>query len=134
MSHKRIEFKLSMPSCGSWDGKWTGSNRNNSVVHDVSDEQIERFKLDGGYFSYSWDDGWAAGITTRIMKKGERRKKSDGFSGYDWMVSNILSWGKPEYECVVNDTHNWVDDRSNEGWIRCTKCQRSRKTATETAG
>lgn len=131
-NYLRVEFKLSMPSNGSWDGKWSGASRNYSVVRSVSDEQIERLGLDDGYFSYSWDDGWTAGIITRIMEKGKRRKKSDGFLGYEWMISNILAWGKPEYECVVNDTHNWVNDPHQDGWVRCTKCQRSRAIAKAT--
>ena len=48
-----------------------------------------------GYWTHRWDDGWCAGICARVVPKGERLKKSAGFSGYDWMVANIIDHGTP---------------------------------------
>lgn len=42
---------------------------------------------------HSWTDGWRACVTARIMRQGERRPKSAGFCGYDWMVRNIIWYG-----------------------------------------
>lgn len=92
----RIEFKLTMPSRGSWNGGWSGAERHYLLVRTVPDDKA--FVLmdeqgDSGRWYHRWDDGWAALVTARVMGRGERVRKSDGFAGYDWMVRNILDHG-----------------------------------------
>jgi hypothetical protein len=89
---KRLEFKLSMPHTGSWEGKWSGADKNYTIVTRVTDDQAAEL-LKTGSWRYSWNDGWCASIDVREVPKGERVKKSDGFSGYDWMVNSILRRG-----------------------------------------
>jgi hypothetical protein len=92
---KRIEFRLSMPGVASWNGRWSGEGKNYVIIKTLSDKAAEHLLCGGkskawGHF---WSDGWSARVTARIMGTGERRLKSDGFCGYDWMVTNILSHG-----------------------------------------
>jgi len=95
---KRIEFRLSMPNRGSWDGKWSGESRNYTIVRRISDTWAKKLFSDKTIASWShhWSDGWSARISARIVPVGERLKKSDGFCGYDWMVLNILAYGNTE--------------------------------------
>lgn len=89
---RRVEFRLSMPGVGSWNGKWTGESNNYTIVRSLSDKKIEELGIsDGGMdWSYSFGDGWRASVGARIMAVGEKAKKSDGFCGYDWMVDSIV--------------------------------------------
>jgi len=94
---KRVEFRLSMPNCGSWNGSWSGEGRDYLKFKTISNKQVTLLgleKSDTNSWHYSWSDGWGANISVRIMEKGEKRKKSAGFSGYDWMVDDILCYGK----------------------------------------
>ena len=95
---KRIEFRLSMPGIGSWNGKWTGEGRNYSIARKISDKWANKLLSgkDTASWSHHWDDGWSARVSARIVPVGERLKKSDGFYGYEWMVSNILAYGATE--------------------------------------
>jgi hypothetical protein len=89
---KRIEFRLSMPSCGSWNGKWSGADFNYTIVRKFTDAIADKL-MQTASWSHRWNDGWCANISARIVPPGERLKKSDGFSGYDWMVANIIDHG-----------------------------------------
>ena len=85
-----IVFTLSMPTSGSWNGRWSGENRvyarifhNNDVPKDII----------GKDFYYNWDDGWCACVSvTKVDSKeaAKIRKKSAGFCGYDWMIRSII--------------------------------------------
>ena len=88
----RIEFRLSMPNRASWNGKWSGEDRNYTLDRDLDDERA--VQLSGQSWSYGWPDGWCAEISARIVPAGEERKPSHGFDGYDWMVASILRYGK----------------------------------------
>lgn len=88
----RVEFKLAMPNRASWDGKWSGDDRNYTLVQELDDDQASQ--IDGRSWSYSWPDGWRAEISARISHVEETIKPSHGFHGYDWMVASILRWGK----------------------------------------
>lgn len=89
-----IIFELTMPNCGSWNGKWSGekrlyakSRRNNQVPKEVV----------GKKFYYRWDDGWTACVSVKKVYYREGRKimrKSSGFCGYDWMIDSIINYGK----------------------------------------
>ena len=89
-----IIFTLSMPTRGSWNGRWSGEDRvyarifhNNDVPKDII----------GKDFYYNWDDGWCACVSvTKIDSKeaAKIRKKSAGFCGYDWMIRSIIKNGE----------------------------------------
>ena len=88
----RVEFKLTMPGKNSWDGKWSGDDRNFTIVRNVDDDQA--IELDGRSWSYGWPDGWRAEVSARVVREGEVLKPSHGFHGYDWMVESILRHDK----------------------------------------
>ena len=92
----RVEFRLAMPKRGSWNGRWSGEDKNYVVYENMSTKKIKELKLDTNKqrWSYYWEDGWGASITGRIMETGERRQKPDGFCGYGWMVDSIISHGE----------------------------------------
>ena len=95
---KRIEFRLSMPRRSSWNGKWSGEDKNYVIVKKISNEWAKEIGIEDNKktsWYYRWDDGWTACITARVLKKGERVKGFDGFCGYDWMVDNILLYNSP---------------------------------------
>lgn len=96
---KRIEFKLSMPNRGSWNGRWSGENRDYLKYKTISDKWAESIGLkdkNTNSWYYGWNDGWGASVSARIMEQGEKKKKSMGFCGYDWMVDSILMNNKIE--------------------------------------
>ena len=89
-----IIFTLSMPTRGSWNGRWSGEDRVYARVfhnNDVSKDII------GKDFYYNWDDGWCACVSvTKVDSKeaAKIRKKSAGFCGYDWMIRSIIKNGE----------------------------------------
>lgn len=85
----RLIFKLSMPSNNSWNGKWTGADREYTVARKVSDKRAKELK---DYYSYNFGDGWVAGITVREAKPRERA--TNKFCGYDWMIDSIIYHGE----------------------------------------
>ena len=86
----RVKFILSMPSAGSWDGKWSGSEKKYFVIKNLSPKTVAKLE---NYYSYNFGDGWRAGVSIEKDIKG-RHGKSDGMCGYDWMIASILSWGE----------------------------------------
>jgi hypothetical protein len=98
-----VSFQLTMPNVGSWNGKWTGSDRKYYVVKKISDRYMkskEHFKAllekRKDYWHYSWNDGWGANVTAEIIDGTEarkRRKETVGFAGYEWMIDSILYYG-----------------------------------------
>lgn len=100
----RVEFRLSMPGRSSWDGRWSGDGRNYTTVRSLTNEAAAKlFAVEGGFtahksWTHRWSDGWCAQIEARIVRTGERLKKSDGFCGYSWMVDNIIRTGTPYAE------------------------------------
>lgn len=94
-----IAFVLSMPNRGSWNGKWSGDGDLFARVSKLSQEK--EAELDGKCFSYRWDDGWCARIETRKVDARDAtkiRKRSRGFSGYDWMIQSIIDKGEIAYD------------------------------------
>jgi hypothetical protein len=47
----------------------------------------------GAAWAHHWSDGWVALVEAQIVPPGKRLKKSAGFNGYEWMVSNIIDHG-----------------------------------------
>jgi hypothetical protein len=93
---KKVEFKLSMPSNNSWNGKWTGEKNNYVIYKNLTEKYAKSLKLTEQpeqSFRYDFGDGWCACVNMRVMKEGERKQKSDGFCGYEWMVNNIVWYG-----------------------------------------
>ena len=98
----RVLFTLSMPGNNAWDGKWSGEGRNYTITSTLSAKELETIQLGGPplsekttlSFGYNFGDGWYANVNVRLLKKGERPAKSDGFCGYDWMVDSIRRYGK----------------------------------------
>lgn len=91
-----LSFSLSMPRNNSWNGRWTGEDRCHVRVLNFgsSKKNTEKAKaiLDKGYFTYSFGDGWVAGITVKQVSASEAaslRRRSVGFCGYDWMIESI---------------------------------------------
>jgi hypothetical protein len=89
-------FSLSMPNRGSWNGEWSGSGNHYFIIKSLKDATLLKLAIDkqnGNSWSYRWADGWRACVYARVLEKGERPGKSDGFCGYDWMVDSILLYG-----------------------------------------
>lgn len=87
-----IEFELSMPNRGSWNGAWSGENNYYGIIKNIPKAKAEKILERNGY-SYYWNDGWSAHISVRQVdsKEAQRlRKKSKGFCNYDWMVRSII--------------------------------------------
>ena len=88
-----IVFELTMPHCGSWNGKWSQADRLHIRIKDERKVPKEHWGKD---FFYRWDDGWEACVSVTRMNANEARKlerKSDGFCGYDWMIKSICEKG-----------------------------------------
>jgi len=90
---KKVEFKLSMPNRGSWNGRWSGERGEYLKYVSIVNKDLSLLGLDIKLVKcwyYNWKDGWSACVRGRVMGVGEKRKKSAGFCGYDWMVRDIL--------------------------------------------
>ena len=104
-----VAFTLSMPGANSWNGRWSGESRLYCVVRSfrgAKEEAVARERLAKGYYSYSWDDGWRAGIAVKEVDRKEAaslRRKSCGFNGYDWMIDTIIKYGKPMADHEVSE-------------------------------
>ncbi len=94
-----IQYTLTMPHKGSWDGKWTGEGELYARCRHY-DKTIADKILGGkesGSWRYRWTDGWVACIEASIVdtkKAAFIRKHSRGFYGYDWMIDSIEQNGK----------------------------------------
>ena len=100
-----LEFKLSMPQVGSWNGKWTGEDNYYARVINISKKwgtgktakELIKQMLDEGSFYYDFRDGWGMSVSVREVDSKEAakiRKKSAGFCGYDWAIDSILQHQK----------------------------------------
>ena len=96
-----IAFRLSMPGVASWNGKWSGAGRNYVKVVSLGRSKTagarEAEIVAGGPYYYSFGDGWAASVSASVVTPVEARKlrrESDGFSGYHWMVAEIIEHGR----------------------------------------
>lgn len=91
-----VIFDLSMPNNNSWNGKWSGESNRHCITKRLPDKKAE--ELDGESFYYNFGDGWGASVSCKISSDAaetrKAKKESNGFCGYDWMVSEILSHGE----------------------------------------
>lgn len=88
-----VAFVLSMPSANTWNGKWSGAERSYVRVHAFG----KRPEFVGKSFTYSFGDGWVAGVRTWEVTAKQGRdliKSSAGFCGYDWMIDSIERHGE----------------------------------------
>ena len=93
MKKSRIEFRLGMPGVASWNGKWSGEGRNYVIFRTLPVDRVGELEIPNSWF-HRWEDGWCASVAARVMNPGERRSKSHGFCGYDWMVESIIRYGE----------------------------------------
>ena len=118
MARRRVEFRLSM--------RGAASDLPYLIVRPLLDKDIARLGIPTSW-RHGWDDGWSASVIARVMEPGERKAKSAGFRGYDWMVDRILRWGDTRCRC------EWVPEPENthqdKAWERCIHCRTSRVTA-----
>jgi len=94
-----IAFILTMPNCGSWNGKWTGEGILYARVKSftVKDKEKTNAILERGGYYYRWDDGWGANVSVKKINGKEAtkiRKNTKGFCGYDWMIGSIIRHGE----------------------------------------
>lgn len=88
-----LSFELSMPGVASANGKWTGASKRYVRVENVPKKSLAK----PGYYVYDFGDGWRASVTVREVDGATARKLrrlSDGFCGYDWMISDIRQYGR----------------------------------------
>lgn len=89
-----VLFTYTSPTVGSWNSKWSGEGRRYEKVMKLPRTQADNLK---DYYRYNFGDGWSAGIKVRQIDSkaaAESRRKTDGFCGYDWMITEILTKGK----------------------------------------
>lgn len=89
-----------MPNIGSWNGKWTGSDKKYFVIR----KKIGYTKPRKDYY-YNFGDGWGANVCIEQVDAKEaakRRKISSGFCGYEWMIDSIIIHGNIR---IVNTNH-----------------------------
>lgn len=94
-----------MPNVGSWNGRWTGEENKYYIIENVPNDFMKSkdhftalIQKGRDSWLYSWNDGWTARITAEVIDSAEakkRRKSSEGFCGYEWMVKTIKLYGKP---------------------------------------
>lgn len=94
-----LSFELTMPNVGSWNGRWTGEGSKYYRHRKVSKAKGE--EILGGKERQSWyydfGDGWGASVSViqvSATEKNKRERISKGFSGYDWMIDEILKYGR----------------------------------------
>lgn len=89
-----LQFKLTMPNRGSWDGKWSGDDDNYVMERNIIAHKAKKL-LEKGNYRYNWSDGWSANIEVRrITGLSKVERTSDGFCGYGWMVDSIIEHGE----------------------------------------
>ena len=93
-----ICYELTMPNIGSWNGKWSSEGNLHCIVRSYSAKSdIPAKVLSMGSYYYNFGDGWGASVGCRVVDGREAarlRKHSRGFCGYDWMVSEIETYGR----------------------------------------
>lgn len=92
-----VAFVLTMPHCGSWNGKWSQEDKLHCIVR--RDREVPKEYI-GKSFFYNWDDGWCAEIEVKHVDyktANQLRNKSSGFCNYGWMVDSIIKKGRIEY-------------------------------------
>ncbi len=94
-----LVFTLSMPNVGSWNGEWTGSENLYVKTRRAPPATIARILKEKSEtdFSYNFGDGWWASVRVKSTSAAEANKimrHSAGFCGYDWMIDEIMQYGR----------------------------------------
>ncbi len=94
-----IQYTLTMPQVGSWDGKWSGADRLWAKCRSYTKDDVSKILSDGNTknWRYHWSDGWGALVEAKLIDSKEAakiRKKSSGFCNYEWMIDSIEKHGK----------------------------------------
>jgi len=94
-----LSFELSMPNSGSWNGQWTGQGSKYYRHRNVSKQEAEKILADKERNSwyYNFGDGWGASVSVEKVLSSEKNKRervSKGFSGYEWMIDEIIKHGR----------------------------------------
>ena len=92
---KTIQFTLSMPNVGSWNGQWSGAANLYARVRRFTDTSADKIMSHGSYY-YNFGDGWGASVSVKQIDGAEARRvsrASKGFCGYDWMIDSIVMDG-----------------------------------------
>lgn len=91
-------FILTMPNCGSWNGKWTGEGNNYTRTRKIINRNKPIYpELKEGNHYYNFGDGWGANVEVKFITKSEAKmadKTTKGFSGYEWMIDSIIKNNK----------------------------------------
>ena len=92
-----LAFELSMPSVGSWNGKWSGEKDMYVKVVNIPNRngalQKAEAILSNRCYDYDFGDGWRASVCVNKVDPKDAtklRRKTKGFCGYDWMVDSIM--------------------------------------------
>jgi len=98
-----LSFQLTFPKVNTWDGNFTGSDKNYIIAKSVSKIDYNRIMGQSSTksFSYDFGDGWIAKIEIKKIDKKQVKniqKTSDGFMNYEWMADSIINFGE-----ILND-------------------------------
>lgn len=77
--------------------EWSGSEDQYLLYLSLGTKTLATLGFDTNVeqsWSYSFGDGWQACVTGRVMNHGEKKQKSSGFCGYNWMVNSIVSYNE----------------------------------------
>ncbi len=94
-----IQFTLSMPNVGSWNGRWSGREKLYAVVRSFTGRRgqaVAKAMLAKKSYYYNFGDGWGASVRISEIASHEARrvrKASQGFCGYEWMIDSIVRDG-----------------------------------------
>jgi hypothetical protein len=108
-----IQFTLTMPNIGSWNGHWTGEDELFAKCRSYGKQDTEKImqgKPQRSWY-YNFGDGWGANVDAKIITAKEARtirNKSHGFCGYDWMIDSIEQNDKIIVEVIYEQTLNMV--------------------------
>jgi hypothetical protein len=95
-----LSFELSMPGCGSWNGRWSGASNFYAITKSFTGKrgvELAQKILAHPHYSYGWSDGWRASVEVKAVDSKQAktiRDKSKGFCGYEWMVDSICEHQK----------------------------------------
>lgn len=94
-----LSFELTMPNVGSWNGQWSGQGLKYYKHIKLRKKEVEKLltnkERDSWY--YNFGDGWGANVSVEIISSNEKKKReriSKGFAGYEWMITEILKYGR----------------------------------------
>ena len=100
---KHLIFTLTMPHVNTWNGRWSGEDKNHVKVKSMRNEDYKKLPdIVGHSFHHRWKDGWCACVSVALAENAKEANRiarnSDGFMGYEWMISSLLQFGKILYE------------------------------------